>query len=108
MFLTLFLIFSFSAQVPFKGRARGRGSETEGATDGGQEEDVGRGEKEKKDVPGYGQKNDGCVSASGSVKQSACCYRTVMILTEGVCHRGPPGEGETRAKRANGTREQRE
>lgn len=109
---SLLLLFplSFSAQVPLQGGARSWGFETEGATDRGKEEVIGRGEEEEKDVPGHGEKNDGCASASGSfsVKWPACCYRSIRVVIENVCYRGPTGEGETRAKRANGSREQRE
>ena len=108
VFPCLLFYFSFSAQVPVQSRARSRGSETEGATDRGEEEVVGRWEEEEEDVPRHRQKNDGSVSASGlfRCRHSACCC--MWIITETVCYRGPAGEGETRAQRANGAREQRE
>ena len=79
------MFLSFSAQIPLESRARSRGSEEEGATNRGKEEGDGRGEEEEKDVPGHGEKNDGCVlSATGSFGCLHYVCVSILIVTDSV------------------------
>lgn len=74
---TSFTFLPSSAQIPLKSGARSRGSETAGARDGGKEEGDGRREEEEKDVPGHGEKNDGCVSGACSMHFQAICIQFI-------------------------------